>query len=540
MKLAALSIFLSCFPVCCIYATDTPDSDGDGLSDFQEIHKYLTDPNKKDTDGDGVPDGDWNERREYTYSICSTFQFMPPFDSAALNDDFQDARILEQRDDYIELEVIHYPLATSAESIEANPNWQQDYANMTQYLRPGITTNWDNKMRQDLLKELKADGIIIDKLTDKQVVEQVSSWLMKKSKSLDKVFTTFYIYYPNGQPKIYPGLEDAFEREFNRDKENYNWTIDQHLEHELLGKGMFYNKTHGSCTSIAVYLTTALRALGIPTRMIIVSPAVDASNKEQLRLVKEWITHNRVRETMLAGLRQSSGDFTSHTLNEVYVGNHWHRLNYSKLGQPILDEHQCGLQTHLYTFSDLSEPNLAPTWGWRYAKGIRNGVFKYSNPYSVITLSDLFGSHSNIPNPPFTSKQLSSSPLPNIFIMEPSRRKESDFSIWDETLPIVKDVTYNKTGHHHEKEYYDDIFEDITTKHGDVIILFFSLDTEERIPKGYEDLLPKPWSEIEVVLKQGKTVELTGEARNMNIILLAAPQREQLRQLIQETKLLRF
>jgi hypothetical protein len=540
MNPAILSIFLSCFFVFCIYAADTQDLDGDGLLDFQETHKYLTDPAKKDTDGDGILDGDWNERREYTYSIRSILRFMPPFDTAALNDDFQDARVLKQRNDYIELEVIYYPLATYAESIEANPNWQQDYSNMTQYLKPGITTNWDDKMKKNLLEELKADGIIIDKLTDKQVVEVVSSWLMKKSKTLDKVFTTFYFYYPNGQPRIYQGLEDDFEREFNRDKENYNWTIDQHLEHELLGKGMFYNKTHGSCTSFAIYLTTVLRALGIPTRMIIVSQAVDASNNEQLRIVKERITHNRVRETMLAGLRKSSNDFISHTLNEVYVGNHWYRLNYNKLGQPILDEHQCGLQTHLYTFSDLSEPNLAPTWGWRYAKGVRSDVFKHSNPYSAITLSDLFGSHSNIPNPPFTSKQLSSSSLPNIFIMEPSRRNESEFSIWEETLSIVKDVTCNKTGHHHKKEYYDDIFEDITTKPGDIIILFFSLDTQERIPDGYEDLLPKPWTEIEATLKRRETVELEGKARDMNIILLASPQREQLKQLIRETKLLRF
>lgn len=41
--------------------SDVIDTDGDGLSDFQEIHKYLTDPAKNDTDGDGVPDGDWND-----------------------------------------------------------------------------------------------------------------------------------------------------------------------------------------------------------------------------------------------------------------------------------------------------------------------------------------------------------------------------------------------------------------------------------------------------------------------------------------------
>ena len=35
-----------------------PDSDGDGLNDGDEIHKYHTDPLKLDTDGDGLNDGD--------------------------------------------------------------------------------------------------------------------------------------------------------------------------------------------------------------------------------------------------------------------------------------------------------------------------------------------------------------------------------------------------------------------------------------------------------------------------------------------------
>lgn len=33
------------------------DSDGDGLTDAQELNVYHTDPNKSDTDGDGYPDG---------------------------------------------------------------------------------------------------------------------------------------------------------------------------------------------------------------------------------------------------------------------------------------------------------------------------------------------------------------------------------------------------------------------------------------------------------------------------------------------------
>jgi outer membrane protein OmpA-like peptidoglycan-associated protein len=42
------------------YKTDPlkTDSDGDGLSDGEEVFKYKTDPSKTDTDGDGLSDGD--------------------------------------------------------------------------------------------------------------------------------------------------------------------------------------------------------------------------------------------------------------------------------------------------------------------------------------------------------------------------------------------------------------------------------------------------------------------------------------------------
>jgi len=49
-------------------ATDphSADTDGDGLSDYAEVCKYRTDPRAPDSDGDGKPDGEWDERREYT------------------------------------------------------------------------------------------------------------------------------------------------------------------------------------------------------------------------------------------------------------------------------------------------------------------------------------------------------------------------------------------------------------------------------------------------------------------------------------------
>ena len=125
-------------------AGEDVDSDRDGLSDFQEIHKYRTDPTKRDSDGDGTPDGDWNERREYTYTIRTVLRVMPPINEAAISDDYQDARLRKKTEQYVELEVIHYPLSTAQETIAANPDWRKNARRMADYVKPGITTNWNS------------------------------------------------------------------------------------------------------------------------------------------------------------------------------------------------------------------------------------------------------------------------------------------------------------------------------------------------------------------------------------------------------------
>src|SRR5262245_27587594 len=158
------------------------DADGDGLPDFQEVHKYRTDPNKKDTVGKGVSDGDWQQRREFTYSVRAIIRVMPPYNLKALNDDYQDVRVRKETTEFVELEVVVYPLNSNAEAIKGNPNWKKDYAGIKEYLAPSVTTNWDDEMRKSLLQELARDGIDPDQLTDKEVVERVSRWLFNRSK----------------------------------------------------------------------------------------------------------------------------------------------------------------------------------------------------------------------------------------------------------------------------------------------------------------------------------------------------------------------
>jgi hypothetical protein len=372
---------------------DDRDSDHDGLPDFQETHKYFTNPDSADSDGDGVPDGDWHERREFTYSIRSVVKVMRPCDPSVVNDDYQDARVLSETDAYVELEVVNYPFNTNAAAIKGSREWRTALSGVEAFLKPGVTTNWDDALRRDLVRELQADGIDLRDMTDRQVVERVADWLLARGK-YRYMFGTYFVHFPKGKAEIFPGLEPAFRRE----QGNTDLPFDEHLQHEVFGKGMFENRCYGTCTSAAIYLTTALRAAGIPTRMILAIPPADGSDPRQVRMIEEHISHHQVRRTLLRGL-PSSG-FASHTMNEVYVGGRWRRLNYRTLGQNSYGAEAMGMLTHVLTFHDLSEAGLTKTWGWRYGRGERDDTFQGSNPYRLVEISDRFGIHSQLKNTP--------------------------------------------------------------------------------------------------------------------------------------------
>src|SRR5262249_33126268 len=207
--------------------------------------------------------------------------------------DYQDARVLSQDQDTVTVEIVYYPLNTNKEAIGENPNWRRDYANMTQYLRPTATENWDEKMRSDLISELRKDDIDPDKLTDKQLVTLVSKWLMHRSHHT-KAFAIWYVHYPSDTPEVFQSLRKYFDRE----KPASDWTDQAMFDQEVLGRSMFYNRVHGTCTSSAVYIATVLRALGIPTRIIFCIPPADANDRQQCEILSHGNHHNAVRHTI--------------------------------------------------------------------------------------------------------------------------------------------------------------------------------------------------------------------------------------------------
>ena len=366
------------------------DTDGDGLSDFHESHKYLTDPRKRDSDGDGLADGDDTERREFTYTIRSVVRIMPPISDDILIDDFQDARVLDRGEAFVELEVIHYPLSTAASEKPANANWRDLPAELQPWRAAGITNNWDEAMRADMLGSLEADGIDVESLTDREVVELVSRWLMGRVNTINS--SAYAIRFVDGKPEVLPRSLEGF-RSIMVERDG---TIDEQFQRELFGKGMYEHRLCGSCTSAAIYLTTGLRAIGIPTRMVRAVPLVDASDAAQIELVRRGITFAPIRDIILAPLESLGSSFAAHSYNEVFVGGRWQRLNYQRLGQPALDRGTFGLMIHIHRYGDFSEAGIGDTWGNWINKDHGAAEFPGANPYRAIDISDQFGAYCRI------------------------------------------------------------------------------------------------------------------------------------------------
>ncbi|MCA9284954.1 MAG: transglutaminase domain-containing protein [Phycisphaerales bacterium] len=370
------------------------DTDGDGLSDFQERHKYHTDPRSADSDADGIPDGDWDERREYAYTVRAVVQVLPPVTPDVCGDDYQDARILDVTDRYVELEVIYYPLNTVATAIAADPDWRRTVRPLAVWTEPGLTANWDPAMRDELVRQLAADGIDAGSLDDETLVRKASRWLLDHA-TYEDGFTTFCTRFVEGVPEVHPALRDSGRDEDTGERID----VEAAWDRELFARGMFANGVRGSCTSSAIYLDGCLRALGIPTRIVLTIPVIDASDERELALVGN-IRHHGVRAAIEEGTSGLGRSWASHTFNEVFVGGRWRRLNYDRLGQNTLDPQFFGLLTHVATFSDWADGNMAATWGVRQRQPPPDDPFGGSNPYSTIALSDRFGAHASIDNPP--------------------------------------------------------------------------------------------------------------------------------------------
>ncbi|HTQ10013.1 MAG TPA: transglutaminase domain-containing protein [Fimbriimonadaceae bacterium] len=323
------------------------------------------------------------------YTIVTTVKIAQPYRLADMNDEFQSARLQSESDGVGTFEITYRPF--HRQNISADPNWRKDDAEMGEYLRPHPAADWTPALRKQILSDLAAAGIDPAKLDDKTLVENASAWAMRRSK-FNEQFGLWMVNFAGGEPEVEPAMRQAF-----KENEPGGLTDQEIFDREVLGAGMYRNKTHGSCTSSSTYLATILRAVGIPTRIILTVPACDPNDPNQIKMLASAIRRGQTRMTVRMGM-VSSG-FVNHVFNEVWVGGKWVRLNYDRLGQPILDKDYLGLMTHVYTTLDVSEVPFPSTWGTRFA--LHQGPkLSSDNPYELLGARDHLEAGLALDDPP--------------------------------------------------------------------------------------------------------------------------------------------
>ncbi len=368
-------------------------SSGNGVLDFQSSGSGIV------PDSNLVPDS--------KYMISSTIEILKPVNLKAMTNDAQSVEVISENDLTIKVKITVDPIKDQIGKVTSNPNWKSEYSknsDLQKYLAPGITTNWDDQMRSELIESLAKSDINPDKLSDVEVVRKVSQWIFGSSEfQFQDHFISYDVEFKNGKAQIIPELKGHFDSEKVK---NHFSTDDEALDQGIFGKAMFRARKFGNCTYSATLQATVLKALGIPTRLVLMVPAIDWNDQAQWNMIRDNIHQIQIRKTVLQGLAiQGVGSWGSHTFNEVYVGNQWVRLNYTNLGQKPADPQFFGLMLQVNEMSDWSEANLGRTWGI-HAQAHNLVKLSSNNAYRSLEIKDASEVLNSQNNPPLATPEL--------------------------------------------------------------------------------------------------------------------------------------
>jgi len=346
-----------------------PDTDGDGLSDYDEIFKYKTDPLKKDSDGDGISDSDWNKRREHTYTIRTVREIYPPYDTLTMNDFFQDTRVLKQKKDTLIFESILYPNAVNfITPLTKNPNTFS--RSISEYTLPSFFCNYTPEMHNELMQLISTWKIS----NNYELLQSFARYIMIITSSYPSNGPLgFYIEVVNGKVNI------VYPDKFNEFKTEHFISDESVLNHLTFGEAMYRNRMRGSCSSSSIYFNTLLRAIDFPTRIVASYPIVDYTDSSQVKLI--YNLKNEKYRNIALSQKNRLVDYANHFFYEVYINGRWIRCDYDKVN--INCVHNEGLFTIQDKFIDFSDRDFAHTLGKRM-------VDNAGNAYKTLELSDQF------------------------------------------------------------------------------------------------------------------------------------------------------
>ena len=350
----------------------TPDTDADGLTDYEEYCKYQTDPTSSDSDGDGTSDADWNERREYTYSIRTVLELKPPWSLEAMNDLFQDARLMGQAIEnraYSKIEVIVYPYAAPVLLPTAYPSQRTPEA-FTKYTQPTTDLNYSPELQTEIQRILSGATHTLDVLARLQ--HKISQ--MKLTVPLYAPF----VYTYKQQDKLV--VDQTFFESI--DQEVTDAEIQEALAVNYFGDSMFRRNQYGACISRARLFAAMLRAASIPARVTMGIPMLYyyKGTGEWKRLMKnlsnEAVTGNFSYEKPSV---PNEVAIVGHSQVEVYLNNHWIRLGYQINEGPLFAGTDKVFIKSIEA-AEFSEIDFTKTWSpMQWVK---------ERPYKTVELSD--------------------------------------------------------------------------------------------------------------------------------------------------------
>jgi len=353
------------------YRTDITkqDTDADGLTDYEEIRKYLTNPLEFDSDQDGIGDSDWDERREYTYSIQAIVDLRPPFTLEEMQDFYQDVRIIEELgDDVTRFEVILYPEAREI----LNPALFEPKGN--EYTAPTFTKNYSTAIQDEL------GDLVEDASTDLEATLRILRYFRRKTRYVaidnDLGYSTdlplnFSMHLTSEGELIKRGLGEP------------SHTSMAEIERQVLfADSMFEYGTHGACGSTSTLRGAMLRSVGLEEKIIVTIPLLYFFENDGTEVeLKDQYWDNK-----FVSIPKDKAEGADHFFNMVKICARWIRVDYAIMnGANIYNSNS--LYIKILEQHEILEDDFTEYWSnenWREKRAYKYvSIIEQEAQYSV-------------------------------------------------------------------------------------------------------------------------------------------------------------
>jgi hypothetical protein len=260
---------------------------------------------------------------------------------------------------------------------------------------------------------------------------------------------------------------------------------------------LVHDGNYGGCADYSVVFGSLARACGIPTVWV---KTLDA----------EWI-----RDFKTLG---KEGSWNGHVFLEIYIRERW----------MLLDD------TAMVLYEDY-DPKMRILPGERYAYD------KGGDPFDLV-LSSRWQLWKKETRAWVRDFDLSKLPVGKGRTLVSDTKYPAVFVFYSgKTAPAVRELgkilypklTHHLTGRDHSLENYREQFVK-WARAGDTVVLLLLASEKQNVPAGYQDLLPKPWSEMKAEADREGAAQYNGTSRGLHVIALVGKNEAELTSLIRK------